>query len=173
MPNQRSLRQEDLCESYVRALCAVNGYSVMKENHDNDGVDITIKCKDKPDPTCARSSPKLDVQLKSCYSDHIQLHEDGSVSYDLEVDNYKQLIDVTRMTPLILVVLHMHANEELWVEQTIDYLKITKCAYWISLKGREDTNNSGTIRIHIPADNVFSEQTLKDLLTKIANFQEL
>lgn len=173
MPNQRSLRQEDLCESYVRALCAVNGYSITKEIPDNDGVDVTIKCKERPDSICARRSPKLDVQLKSCYSNHIQLQEDGSILYDLEVKNYKQLIEADRMIPFILVVLHMHENEGLWLEHTLDYLKITKCAYWISLKGREDTDNTETIRIQIPAANVLSDQTLKDIMTKVANNQEL
>ena len=42
MPNTQQLRMEDMSVAYVRALCAVNGYSIGSVEHDNDGYDITI-----------------------------------------------------------------------------------------------------------------------------------
>ena len=39
MPNQKSLRMEDMSEAFLRALCAANGYSISITNHDNDGLD--------------------------------------------------------------------------------------------------------------------------------------
>ena len=146
MPNQQSLRMEDMSEAYLRALCAANGYSIDRGDHDNDGVDVTIKCKGKVDNDSIYYSPSLDIQLKASFS-RIQEHEDGSITYPLEVKNYKSLIDSHRMIPLILVVFQMHNDENLWIEQTSDWLKITKCAYWISLKGQPDTNNTSTINI--------------------------
>lgn len=173
MPNPIQIRQEDLSVAYLTALCAANGYTLMKEDHDNDGVDRTIKCKDKPMETCLRKSPKLDVQLKSCFSDHIRVNHDGSICYDLESKNYNILVDKERITPIILVVLHMHEDENLWIDQTPDYLKITKCAYWISLMGQPTTTNSTTKTITIPASNILSKDALKNIMIKVANNQSL
>ena len=173
MPNPIQIRQEDMSVAYLTALCAANGYTLMTEEHDNDGVDRTIKCKGKPDETCLRKSPKLDVQLKSCFSDNIRINPDGSISYALEAKNYNILVDSKRITPIILVVLHMNEDENLWIEQTPDYLKITKCAYWISLVGQPLTENTSTKTITIPASNILSKEALKDIMIKVANNQSL
>lgn len=172
MPNQEQTRMEDVSEAYLRALCAVNGYSVDTSNHDNDGVDITICCKGKPEDTCKHSSPKLDIQLKSSYA-NIRNNTDGSITYALEVKNYKWLIDKSRIIPLILVVFQMPNDQNQWIEQNVDWLKIKKCAYWISLKGESDTDNTSTISITIPASNLLTKDVLKDLMVKIANGRSL
>lgn len=173
MPNPIQLRQEDMSVAYLTALCAANGYTLMKEDHDNDGVDRTIKCKGKPEETCVRTSPKLDVQLKACYSNHLRFNSDGSVIYDLEAKNYNILVDKERITPIILVVLNMHEDEALWIDQTRDYLKITKCAYWICLMGQPSTQNVATKTITIPASNILSKESLKKIMIKVANNQSL
>ena len=36
-----------MSEAFVRALCAVHRYSIVNHNHDNDGGDFDIRCKDK------------------------------------------------------------------------------------------------------------------------------
>ena len=171
MPNPIQIRQEDMSIAYLTALCAANGYTLMKEEHDNDGVDRTIKCKGKPDETCIRKSPKLDVQLKACYSNHIRINTDGSINYDLEAKNYNILVDEERITPIILVLLHMHEDERLWIDQTPDYMKITKCAYWVSLTGQPPTENITTKTITIPASNILSKESLKAIMVKVANNQ--
>lgn len=172
MPNQKSLKMEDMSEAFVRALCAVHGYSIVKCNHDNDGVDIGIRCKDKPCEESIILSPEIEVQLKSSYS-KITQQNDGSINYSLEVKNYKWLIEKNRMLPLILVVFHMPADEKDWIEQTSDWLKIKKCAYWISLKGREDTDNKESITINIPADHQLTQDSLKSIMIKISKQEEL
>lgn len=84
MPNQKSLRMEDMSEAFVRALCAVHGYSIVKCNHDNDGVDLGIRCKRKPCEESVILSPEIEVQLKSTHSKITELN-DGSINYSLEV----------------------------------------------------------------------------------------
>ena len=83
-----------MSEAFVRALCAVHGYSIVNHNHDNDGVDFGIRCKDKPCEESIIRSPEVEVQLKSSYSKIIQ-QNDGSINYSLEVKNYKWLIEKT------------------------------------------------------------------------------
>ena len=65
MPNQQTIKMEDMSEAYLRALCAANGYSIDRVSHDNDGVDVTVKCKGKVDNDSTYYSLSLDIQLKS------------------------------------------------------------------------------------------------------------
>lgn len=174
MPNTKQLKMEDMSVAYLRALCAANGYTLKGEEHDNDGVDITVKCKGRPSEDCVKVSPTLDVQLKSSSSPNlITLNEDGSITYKLEVKNYNTLIDSNRITPIILIVLLMNEDEDNWIEQTLDYLKLTKCAYWISLKGREYSDNAGRKTIVIPSDHVLTKECLRELMIKVAKEEEL
>ena len=115
---------------------------------------------------------RLKVQLKSSYA-RITEHEDGSITYALEVKNYKSLIAPDRFVPLILVVFHMPREEAQWIEQTTDWLKIKKCAYWISLKGKADTDNTETVSIKIPAENLLTKDSLKEIMRKISREEEL
>ena len=172
MPNIEQLRMEDMSVAYVRALCAVNGYSIGRVDHDNDGYDITIHCSGCPEDNCKRHSPTIQVQLKSSYA-KIRSNNDGSISYALEVGNYNSLIDDKRINPLILIVLHMHANIDQWIEQTTDYLKITKCAYWKSLKGEQPTDNVETVSVRFTSNDLLTPETLKDIMIKVANEQSL
>lgn len=53
-----------MSEAFVRALCAVHGYSIVNHNHDNDGLGFGIRCKDKPCEEGIIRSPEVEVQLK-------------------------------------------------------------------------------------------------------------
>ena len=172
MPNTQQLRMEDMSEAYLRALCAANGYTIDKREHDNDGVDIGLVCSGKVADDSILESTELKIQLKSSYA-NITAHEDGSITYKLEVKNYKSLISTNRMGPLILVVFHMPSEDAQWLEQTTDWLKIKKCAYWTSLKGREDTDNAEKISIRIPAENLLTKDSLKGIMRKASKMEEL
>lgn len=172
MPNIKTLRMEDMSEAYLRALCAANGYSIVKVEHDNDGLDIAVRCKGKAADDSILVSTEVEIQLKSSHA-KITSHQDGSITYALEVKNYKWLIDTNRMIPLILVVFHMPSDENDWIEQNIDWLKIKKCAYWISLKGENDTDNKETISIDLPAGNMLTKDSLKEIMVKISKQQPL
>ena len=47
IPNQKSVRMEDMSDAFLRALCAANGYSISITYHDNDGLDISAEHTDK------------------------------------------------------------------------------------------------------------------------------
>lgn len=161
-----------MSEAYLRALCAANGYTIDKREHDNDGIDIGVVCSDKVADDSILESTELKIQLKSSYA-NITAHDDGSITYKLEVKNYKSLISTKRMIPLILVVFHMSREEAEWIEQTTDWLKIKKCAYWISLKGKPNTDNTEKISIRIPATNLLTKESLKEIMWKVSKMEEL
>ena len=172
MPNQQSLKMEDMSEAYVRALCAINGFNVNRGTRDNEGWDISISCKGFLGTDSVLSTTKIEVQLKATYA-KIKRSSDGFISFKLEVKNYNQLIDTKRIIPLILVVFQMYEDEKKWLEQNEEYLKITRCAYWVSLKGEKPTDNKNSITIQIPTNNILTQNTLRDLMYKVSKQEEL
>lgn len=172
MPNPERIKMEDMSEAYLRALCAANGFTVERVARDNDGVDVRIECNDKIEDDSDLHSVLISVQLKSSYA-KITEHPDGSITYKLEVKNYNQLVDEKRMNPIILVVFHMPSDEAQWIELSKDWLKIKKCAYWISLRGRPRSDNSESISITIPAGKLLTKETLRDIVVRVSKKQEL
>lgn len=174
MPNTLQESMEDVSFAYMQALCAYNGYTLSKAERDNDGVDATIKCKGYPcNPSdCRRRSPIIDIQLKASY---VKLKEkkNGDYSFILEAKNYNNLVMNDRMTPIILVVLHMDKDRKKWVKHSKSTLKVTKCAYWVSLKNNQPTNNGSSITVVIPKQNILSCECLKKLMIKVAKEEEL
>lgn len=174
MPNTPQERMEDVSFAYMQALCAYNGYTLSKAERDNDGVDATIKCKGYPCdlPDCKRRSPIIDIQLKASFV-KLKVKKNGDYSFILEAKNYNNLVMSDRMTPIILVVLHMHKDRMKWVRHSTSALKITKCAYWVNLKNCQPTNNGTSITIVIPKNNILSCENLKKLMIKVSKEEEL
>lgn len=175
MPNSIEESMEDMSFAYLKALCAYNGYSLKKETeHDNDGVDATIKCKGYP---CEYEegmeySPVIDVQLKSSYS-RLHWNQDGTLRFSFEVKNYNELIRENRGTAIILVILHMYEERERWLNHTEESLAITKCAYWINLKGMPHSDNTNNITIDVPEGNLLTQDSLKELMIRSSKGERL
>lgn len=174
MPNTLQESMEDVSIAYVSALCAYNGYTINDQRRDNDGVDVTIKCKGYPveKAGCKRQSTTLDVQLKASFV-KIKPKKNGDLSFVLEVKNYNNLVMDDRMTPIILVVLHMDRDRKRWVKHSVSSLKITKCAYWVSLKNSLPTTNGTSITVTIPKGNILSCESLRKIMIKISKEEEL
>lgn len=174
MPNTPQESMEDVSLAYMQGLCAYNGYTMSIEKRDNDGVDITVKCKGYPSETagCLKYSPTLDIQLKSSFA-KFKSKSNGDFTFILETKNYNNLIIENRMTPIILVVLHMDKDRKKWVKHSKSALKVTKCAYWVNLKNNQPTNNGSSITIVIPKENILSCECLKKLMIKVSKEEEL
>lgn len=165
-------KMEDLSVAYIKILAAENGYTLTTVGRDNDGVDVTISCKGYPASGCKIRSPKLDIQLKASYS-KVKIKKNGDISFKLEAKNYNNLILSNRMIPAILVLLHMPKDQNKWVKHTKQCLKITKCAYWVSLKHLNGTTNKESITINIPKENMLSSSELKRIMIRVSNEEEL
>lgn len=173
MPNSKDLRMEHMSEAFLKALCAVNGYTMTKPSDDNDGVDQIISCKDWPtDDHTTMHSPKFEVQLKSSYS-AFKRKGNGQLTYKLRAKNYNDLVVENRATPLILIILYMYDNIDSWTEQTIDFLKIKKCAYWINLQGEEPTDNVQAKTIEINELQLLTKESLKELMIRASKRERL
>lgn len=175
MPNTIEERMEDMSFAYVKALCAYNGYSLKKETeHDNDGVDATIKCKGYP---CEYEegmeySPLIDVQLKSSFS-RIHRNIDGTLRFTFEVKNYNELIRENRGTAIILIILQMYKERVKWLDHSEESLSITKCAYWVNLKGMPYSENTQSITIDVPENQLLTQDSLKELMIRSSKGERL
>ncbi|MFM5980640.1 MAG: DUF4365 domain-containing protein, partial [Sphaerospermopsis kisseleviana] len=43
-------------------------------------------------------------------------------------------------------------------------LCLRRCAYWVSLRGQPQTQNTETVTVYIPRKNVFTVDALKNLM---------
>lgn len=164
------IQKEEFSYAYINSIVSAAGLSqvIQTRSLDMKSVDITIQSTDKP-------FPKLDVQVKCTSSSDIIDINKNSISYDLPVNNYNQLIDKERLTPLIFILVLVPENVNDWVVIDKEKLEtlVKKCAYWISLKGYTETDNSKTIRIKIPLTNLLTPDSLNLIMDKIGKRQKL
>ena len=66
-----------------------------------------------------------------------------------------------------MVVVLLPDNPDEWVQQSETELCLRDCAYWISLRGMPETQNTDNITIKIPRQQIFSVDTLKTLIQRI------
>jgi len=93
----------------------------------------------------------LKIQLKACIN-MPNLAADGKiVPYSLVgIKRYDDLRAETLATPRILVVLFLPKDELEWLEHTEEALSLRKCAYWVSLRGAEPSENSSAQTVTCP-----------------------
>ena len=132
-------RKAELSFAYLAALAAKAGYTCQRgPQPDVDSIDATIRSGDA-------MRTQFDVQLKATSTP--KRREDG-LHFRLSMKNYNDLT-TTRMSPLILLVLELPADEAKWVECSVEHLTMRRCGWWESLSGSEPTD-AGSKTIVIP-----------------------
>ncbi|MBC6403053.1 MAG: DUF4365 domain-containing protein [Hyphomonadaceae bacterium] len=151
LPNDR---KEALSRAYTAAIAAGAGYTLAGQNFDRDGIDIQVRAS-------GSMRPSLDIQLKAT----INLADAGGdeFRYALRRRNYDLLREAT-FVPRILVVLHLPKDESLWINASPEELVIRHCAYWVSLLGFPETQNTLSVTIPIKKRNRFDVKALRALM---------
>lgn len=162
-----SHRQEAFAEAYIRAICAVAGCGVDRIILDNDKVDFTVSCRFRGS---VKTKPKLDIQSKCEISG---LASADPISYVLDLETYDNLRDPRVANPKILVLLVSPKSNDEWISQSEAELALRHCAYWVSLAGAPEVQNSTAKTVYIPRSNVFSPLSLQNILEKIGNGEDL
>ena len=149
-------REEALSRVYARAVAAGAGYVTADCDFDRDGVDLQIRAG-------GAMRPAIDLQLKAS----INLNDSGEGSYrfPLKRRNYDLLREETQI-PRVLVVLELPREEDRWITITADELILRRRAYWMNLKGFEETENRSTVTVRIPMTNVFNVDSLRSLMNQ-------
>jgi hypothetical protein len=157
-PNQQ---REELSKAYLAAVAARCGYKLANWSQDDDCLDVTIGA---PSIVGAVAGPKIDVQLK-CTSDPARDHKDH-ITWSLARAHYDRL-RAESLVPIILVVVVLPEDDDLWLTHSPDELTLRRCGYWTSLFGAQDFpegQDSWTVRVS--KDNVFSPATLSLLMER-------
>jgi len=81
---------------------------------------------------------------------------------------YDDLRAETTDIPRILVVLFLPQQTSDWLTHSADQLILKRCAFWASLRGAPSTTNTFGVTVHLPKEQVFSPDGLKDLFGRIA-----
>lgn len=149
-------REEALSRAYVAAVAAGAGYVTAEQNFDRDGVDVQIRAG-------GSMRPSLDMQLKATIN--LGVATLGEYRYALKRRNYDLLREQT-MVPRILVVLSLPATEADWLNVAPEELILRRCAFWVSLLGFPETQNSESVTISIKEDNRLDIDSLKALMKK-------
>lgn len=156
--------KEEFSKAYTIAVASKAGVNYSLPNYDC-GVDGHFRGVGY-DPRIGEydNGITIDYQLKSTINAPII---NGELVYDLDVKNYRSLIRVDRMAPIILIVYSMPEQKDEWLNIDGEKTVLKKCAWWCSLRGRDDTDNEYKIRIKIPESQVLTPQTLKELIDRV------
>ena len=162
-----SHRQDALSGAYIRAVCAAAGCGVDAVTLDNDKVDYLVRARVNGR---VRSKPQIDIQAKCQMSGSAT---SDPISYSLDLETYDNLRDVKVCIPRILVLVLVPNDVQEWLAQSEHALTLRHCAYWVSLKGKEASENTTSQTVHIPRKNLFGPEVLRAIMVKTADGLEL
>lgn len=147
--------KEGLSKAYVSAVANKAGMNCEINGRQFDyGIDGTFSdVRILPNGRRSESGFKIDFQLKSTVNIRV---EDSEVIYSLNAKNYNDLVETAVGTPRILIVLALPQESDDWLSINEERLLLKKCAWWCSLRGKERTNNTASVNIHIPRDQILT-----------------
>ncbi|OKH44154.1 hypothetical protein NIES2101_29030 [Calothrix sp. HK-06] len=155
-------QKEQFSITYIRAIAAVAGYSLYRPEVDNDSVDLGMVSTGGTGKIVA---PRLELQLKSTARN---LSNENYINYPLKLKNYNDL-KINALVPRILVIVLIPEKITDWIKQTEDELCLRYCAYWVSLRGMADTENTTNVTIEIPRSNQFTPLSLQAMIERISS----
>ena len=105
--------------------------------------------------------PAIDIQLKATIN--LGDQQNGLHRFPLKLRNYDLLRDETQ-TPRLLVVLDLPREKSEWMSITENGLILRRRAFWVNLKGQPEATNRTSVTISIPGDNLFTVESLQNLM---------
>lgn len=166
-------KKEKLGMSYLNAIAACAGMTMSVPDFDY-GIDGTFndlkKCVRGEKTRYVESGFKIDFQLKSTVN---IIPKQGIFKYDLEVKNYKDLIEEDVGTTRILILFVLPKDEEQWIKVSSKETIIKRAAWWCSLKGTEKTSNKNRVRIEIPDNQILTPVELKRIMKLVKGGADL
>ncbi|MCK4593437.1 DUF4365 domain-containing protein [bacterium] len=159
-------QKEQFSYAYIRAVATVAGISITRPDVDDDKVDLLLK---RTGGNGKLKSPQFDVQVKCT---HTISPDDEEFKYEMDVNDYNYLINQF-MYPRIVIIVIVPEDVNDWLEQSNNELVLRHCGYWLSLEGKKRSNNLRTLTLEIPKINIFTVDTLINLMDKVAQGKRL
>jgi hypothetical protein len=88
------------------------------------------------------------------------------IKFDLDVPGYNSLRSTQIQAPQLLVVLILPQDETEWLVADERSLAFKKCAFWSNLYGEPAVQNTSTVRVSLPRQQMFHPNALRDLMQR-------
>ena len=167
MRRYQNQNKEKFSEVFVRAVAAVAGVTVAREEPDVNAEDLLLGTT--RDHGMA-GFPKVAVQLKATADQTIRHLQD--IHFALDRRSY-DLLRTETLVPRILVVVLLPENTEDWVVLSEEEMCLRHAAYWCCLASAPDTNNIDSVTVRLPRANTFTPDALQDILERIGRKEQL
>ena len=154
-------KQEELQRAYFRAVVAQAGASFYVPNYDCGADFILTTTQVNARGKVAPTSQLVFCQLKTYKNSDLG---SSHLKYELCAEAYNKLAELDNVLA-ILLLLHLPENEEDWLLVSQNALCIRKCCYWYIVP-KITTQNTRSITVTIPTDQVFDPSAVHNLLEK-------
>jgi len=162
-------QKQQLSVAYVHAVAARAGYACQIVHVDDDSIDVQLAARGRVHDKAVLRSPKIDLQLKATAQPVLR---NDHLAFAIPLKNYNDLREES-LVPRLLVVLLLPEDTERWLEQTEDQMISRHCAYWSTLLGKPETDNTTSVTVHLPRAQQFTVASLQDLMQKVARREPL
>lgn len=161
--------ESELSYAYLHAVSAHAGVAcdAAGRHPDNAGVDATLTGWGPFPNGGYRQEVNINVQLKATVKEPTLVG--SSYSYSLEgIQRYNDLRTDAVSLPRILVVLFLPKGREKWITHQDDALSLHNCAYWVSLRGAQPSENKTAQTVYLPKSQRFDVAGLSALMGAIS-----
>lgn len=162
--------EAELSYAYLHAVAAKAGVGCKTgvRHDDNAGIDAVLTGWGPFPGGGYLEEVTLNVQLKATVKSSPVKGEHWS--YSLRgIRRYDDLRNDAFSTPRILVVLFLPDSRDEWLQHTEDALTLRKCAYWVSLRGAEPSDNDKAQTIYLPKVQRFDPDGLLALMARLSH----
>ena len=158
-----NIQKEEFSYAYIYAVVSAAGYSfqIATRPLDIGGIDIIISGEEKE---YSLYPPRLEVQVKSTSTAVI---DNEFIRYPLKLKNYNELRKSKTLVPKILVVALLPDTPQEWVNQSEEELCLRRCGYWLSLKEQPETQNTESVTVYLPRQQLFTVSAIKNIMDTI------
>ncbi len=162
--------KEEISLAYILAIAATKAFSTEITRVDNDSIDASICYSGyMVQGESTLYSPSIKLQLKATSNANII---GDNLHFPLPIKNYNDL-KARSGTPRLLIVLCLPETQTDWLVHSPAELILKKCAYFLNLNGLPDSNNETTVTVKVPLSNIFSPDSIYDLMLKTSKEENL
>ncbi|HEY9262753.1 DUF4365 domain-containing protein [Chitinophaga sp.] len=156
--------ESEISYAYLHAVASHAGAGCHNANRasDGNGIDAIITGWG-PFPNGGYiQEVDIKVQLKATVG--VPSVNNGFISYFLQgINRYDDLRSEALVTHRILVVMFLPPNSDHWLSITENELLLQRCAYWVSLRGADPSQNASGQTIYIPQNQILHPDSLRGI----------
>lgn len=160
--------ESELSYAYLHAVASKIGVGckISTRHEDNRGIDAQLTCWEKFGDSYIEEID-LKVQLKA--TKQIPSETDSHFSYFFKgIKQYDFLREKPKRNHRFLIVLFLPEDASEWLNVNSEQLILKKCAYWVSLRGAEDSTNESGQTIYLPKKQMLTPDNLLSIFEKIS-----